>query len=54
MNKFKELIEDASKDHKDFFEKGNKAAGTRLRVKLQTLKVMANELRAKVQEVKNK
>lgn len=51
--KLEALIADARPDAVSFYEKGNKAAGTRLRVKLQGIKVQANEIRANVQDIKN-
>ena len=35
------------------FNKGNKAAGTRIRKAMQTLKGQAQDLRKEVQEIKN-
>ena len=35
-----------------FYDKGNHAAGTRLRKQLQDLKRAANEMRGEIQEVK--
>lgn len=52
--KLKELIAAAEVDAGKFFEKGNSAAGTRLRNTMQTLKVTAQEVRTAVTEAKNK
>lgn len=41
-----------SKDSTKFFEKGNKAAGTRARKNLQELKKLAQELRVAIQDTK--
>ena len=51
MEKFKELKELISSFEKDavsFYGKGNKAAGTRLRIALQKTKALAQEIRADV------
>lgn len=51
MEKFKalkELINSAEKDVLSFFDKGNKAAGTRLRNVLQKCKVLAQDIRNEV------
>ncbi|MES2458247.1 MAG: histone H1 [Bacteroidota bacterium] len=53
FQKLKELILSAETDATAFFEKGNKAAGTRLRNALQQTKVLAQELRAEVTAKKN-
>jgi hypothetical protein len=51
MEKFKELkelISSIEKDATSFYQKGNKAAGTRLRIALQKSKTLAQEVRADV------
>jgi len=56
MNKFNELKELLSKAEQDavaFYEKGNKAAGTRLRNSMQQIKVAASDIRKEVTEKKN-
>lgn len=56
MEKFKalqELVAATEKDAGAFYEKGNKAAGTRLRNALQRLKVAATDIRKDVTEKKN-
>jgi len=56
MEKFhslKGLLEGAEKDALAFYEKENKAAGTRLRNALQQMKVLAGEIRKEVTEKKN-
>jgi hypothetical protein len=56
MQKFtalKELIASAEKDAEAFYNKGNNAAGTRLRGAMQKLKVAATEMRKEVTEKKN-
>jgi hypothetical protein len=49
----KELIASAEKDAEAFYNKGNNAAGTRLRGAMQKLKVAATEIRKEVTEKKN-
>ena len=53
FQKVKELIAAAEADATAFYEKGNKAAGTRLRNAMQQLKVVAQEIRNEVTEKKN-
>ncbi len=56
MSKFQELhafVADLEKDFTAFYEKGNKAAGTRVRKAMQDLKTMAQDIRAEVQSSKN-
>ena len=56
MDKFqelKDLIEATEKDAVAFYEKGNNAAGTRVRKAMQEIKVLAQEIRVEVQEIKN-
>ncbi|MBN8587692.1 MAG: histone H1 [Rhodothermia bacterium] len=56
MNKFQELkgmVDALEKDFNAFYEKGNKAAGTRIRKAMQDLKEKAQEIRAEIQNMKN-
>ena len=53
FQKLKELILSAESDATAFFEKGNKAAGTRLRNTLQQTKTLAQDLRNEVTAKKN-
>ncbi|MCQ6959254.1 MULTISPECIES: histone H1 [Mucilaginibacter] len=53
FNSLKELIAHAESDAASFYEKGNKAAGTRLRNAMQQLKVVATEIRKEVSDKKN-
>lgn len=48
----KQLITDAEADFTAFYEKGNKAAGTRVRGVMQQLKGLAQEIRTEVTEKK--
>jgi hypothetical protein len=57
MQKFqdlKNLIASLEGDADKFYNKANSAAGTRLRKGMQELKNLAQEIRAQVQELKNK
>ena len=47
------LLEEARDDHEKFFDRGNNAAGTRLRKVMQEVKTLAQQLRVEVQEAKN-
>lgn len=56
MSRFQELrdfIEAQERDFKQFYEKGNKAAGTRVRKSMQDLKKMAQDIRVEIQDKKN-
>ncbi|MET3981160.1 hypothetical protein ABIB62_003763 [Mucilaginibacter sp. UYP25] len=52
FNAIKDMISAAEHDAEAFFEKGNKAAGTRLRNAMQKIKTAASELRKEVTEKK--
>ncbi len=47
------LVNDLGPDFAKFYDKGNKAAGTRVRKGMQTLKVWAQDVRKEVQSQKN-
>ncbi len=49
----KSLLADLEADMEKFYDKGNKAAGTRARKKLQDLKNIAQEIRLEIQNFKN-
>ncbi|MHB8206285.1 histone H1 [Mucilaginibacter sp.] len=53
FNELKELIKNAEQDAGAFYDKGNKAAGTRLRNVMQQIKVAATDIRKEVSEKKN-
>jgi hypothetical protein len=56
MNRFSEieaLIMGAKEDFAKFYEKENKAAGTRVRNAMQELKGLAQDIRLEVQNIKN-
>lgn len=48
-----ELLDQLEPDITKFYEKGNKAAGTRARKTLQAMKKKAQEIRMEIQEWKN-
>lgn len=50
--KLKHLVNEMEQDFKKFYEKGNNAAGTRIRKSMQHLKKLAQEIRAEVQSKK--
>jgi hypothetical protein len=56
MSRFTELrdfVESTQEDFEKFYEKSNKAAGTRIRKAMQELKRMAQDIRVEVQDKKN-
>jgi hypothetical protein len=53
FEQIKALVNEAEGDIQKFYEKGNKAAGTRVRKSMQDLKKLAQDLRTHVQESKN-
>lgn len=53
FNDLKSLLEGLEGDADKFFNKGNSAAGTRVRKGLQELKNLSQDLRLKIQEKKN-
>ena len=50
----KSVIEGVEDDMTKFYEKGNKAAGTRARKGLQELRKLAQEVRLEIQDIKNR
>ncbi|MEM6646669.1 MAG: histone H1 [Bacteroidota bacterium] len=56
MSKFQELtdfVAGLEEDFSKFYDKGNKAAGTRVRKAMQDLKALAQDIRVDVQDKKN-
>jgi hypothetical protein len=53
FNEVKNLIASLEEDFAKFYDKGNKAAGTRVRVGMQAMKNIAQDIRKEVQEKKN-
>ena len=48
-----QLVEELEEDIDKFYDKGNKAAGTRARKKLQEIKKLSQEIRLEIQDMKN-
>ena len=53
FNQLKELIAGLEADAEKFYQKGNGAAGTRLRKGLQDAKNLSQSIRLAIQETKN-
>lgn len=54
FEKVKQLLAAVEADVEKFYNGGNSAAGTRVRKAMQDLKVLAQEIRTEVTELKNK
>lgn len=52
FNQLKTLIESMNDDYTKFTEKGNSAAGTRVRKTLQEIKKLAQDMRVEISEKK--
>lgn len=52
FNQLKSLVESMTDDLTKFYEKGNSAAGTRVRKSLQDIKKLAQEIRVEISEKK--
>ena len=48
-----DILEGVEEDLMKFYEKGNKAAGTRARKSLMELKKLSHEIRQEIQDIKN-
>ncbi|HAY36027.1 MAG: histone H1 [Bacteroidetes Order II. Incertae sedis bacterium] len=56
MSRFADLkgfVDGMEDDFSKFYDKGNKAAGTRVRKAMQEIKSMAQDIRVEVQNMKN-
>ncbi|MEM7343461.1 MAG: histone H1 [Chloroflexota bacterium] len=53
FEELKSLVESLEADFNKFYDKGNKAAGTRVRKGMLDLKNKAQEIRVEVQDIKN-
>jgi len=53
IEQVRSLISELEPDMEKFYEKGNKAAGTRARKTLQEIKKVSQEIRLEIQEMKN-
>lgn len=54
FDELRDLVMSLEADFQKFYDKGNQAAGTRVRKGMQDLKNVAQEIRVEVQETKNK
>lgn len=50
----KALLEEIQPDVEKFYDKGNKAAGTRIRKAMQSLKALAQDQRTEISEMNKK
>jgi hypothetical protein len=53
FDQIRELVMSLEGDFEKFYEKGNQAAGTRVRKGMQDLKNLAQEIRIEIQDKKN-
>lgn len=53
FNQLRDLVMSLEGDFSKFYEKGNQAAGTRVRKGMQAMKNLAQEIRVEVQNIKN-
>lgn len=53
VSELQSLVESVSGEMEKFYDKGNKAAGTRARKGLQDLKKLAQDIRLEIQAQKN-
>ena len=53
MDEIKNLAGELEVELEKFYNKGNKAAGTRARKQLQELKKLSQEIRLEIQDIKN-
>jgi len=54
FDELRDLVMSLEGDFQKFYDKGNQAAGTRVRKGMQDLKNLAQEIRVQVQDIKNK
>ncbi|MBD8491333.1 histone H1 [Echinicola sp. CAU 1574] len=53
FSEIKDLVMALEADFEKFYDKGNQAAGTRVRKGMQDLKNIAQDIRKEVQDIKN-
>lgn len=53
LDELKGILTGIEDDMNKFYEKGNKAAGTRARKGLQNLRKLSQEVRLEIQDIKN-
>ncbi|MDN5200468.1 histone H1 [Fulvivirgaceae bacterium BMA10] len=54
FDEIRDMVVSLEADFQKFYDKGNQAAGTRVRKGMQDLKNLAQEIRVEVQDIKNK
>jgi hypothetical protein len=54
FDELRDLVMSLEADFQKFYDKGNQAAGTRVRKGMQELKNLAQGIRVEVQDIKNK
>ena len=54
FDELRDLVMSLEGDFQKFYDKGNSAAGTRVRKGMQELKNLAQDIRVEVQDIKNK
>lgn len=54
FNQLKDIVTGIEDDFVKFYDKENKAAGTRARKAMQDLRNLAQDIRKEIQEIKNK
>ena len=54
FDELKDLVMSLEGDFQKFYDKGNQAAGTRVRKGMQELKNLSQTIRVEVQDIKNK
>lgn len=54
FDELRDLVMSLESDFQKFYDKGNQAAGTRVRKGMQDLKNIAQDIRKEVQDIKNK
>ena len=54
FDELRDLVMSLEADFQKFYDKGNSAAGTRVRKGMQELKNLAQGIRVEVQDIKNK
>jgi len=54
FDELRDLVMSLEADFQKFYDKGNQAAGTRVRKGMQELKNLAQTIRVEVQDIKNK
>jgi hypothetical protein len=53
FDELRDLVMSLEGDFQKFYDKGNQAAGTRVRKGMQELKNLAQDIRVEVQDIKN-